>query len=80
MANALEQPLLLPDDMADLRTMKKHEVFLTLKKDLALVSVSVFIYFYFFYVFSLFHFIIFIHSFFFIFKRPFKLLTWPRCW
>ena len=67
MANALEQPLLLPDDMADLRTMKKHEVFLTLKKDLALVSVSVFIYFYFFYVFSLFHFIIFIHSFFFYF-------------
>ena len=40
MANTLEQPLLLPDDMADLRTMKKHEVFLTLKRDLALVSFS----------------------------------------
>ena len=44
MANALEQPLLLHDDMDDLRTMKKHEVFLTLKKDLALVSVSIFIF------------------------------------
>ena len=48
MANAREQPLLLLDDMVDLRTMKKHEVFLTLKKDLALVSVSIFIYLYFF--------------------------------
>jgi len=38
-ANALEQPLLLLDDMANLQTMKKHEVFLTLKRDLALVSV-----------------------------------------
>lgn len=36
-ADALEQPLLLPHDMADLRTLKKHEVFLTLKKDLAMV-------------------------------------------
>ena len=31
-ANALEQPLLLPQDMVDLRTLKKLEVFLTLKK------------------------------------------------
>ena len=36
-ANALEQPLLLPQDMANLRTLKKHEVFLTLKRDLAIV-------------------------------------------
>ncbi|XP_050282580.1 uncharacterized protein LOC126723288 [Quercus robur] len=36
-ANALEQPQLLPQDMADLRTLKKHEVFLTLKRDLAMV-------------------------------------------
>ena len=28
MADALEQPLLLPQDMVDLRTLKKHEVFL----------------------------------------------------
>lgn len=36
-ADALEQPLLLPQDMADLKTLKKHEVFLTLKRDLAMV-------------------------------------------
>lgn len=40
-ANALKQPLLLPQDLADLRTLKKHEVFLTLKKDLAMVSPSI---------------------------------------
>ena len=39
-ANALEQPLLLPQDMADLKTLKKHEVFLTLKRDLAMVRTS----------------------------------------
>ena len=39
-ADALEQPLLLPQDMANLRTLKKHEVFLTLKSDLAKVSFS----------------------------------------
>ena len=38
-ANTLKQPLLLPNDMADLRTMKKHKVFLTLKRDLELVSI-----------------------------------------
>ena len=38
MANALEQPLLLPQHMAALRILKKHEVFLTLKRDLAMVS------------------------------------------
>ena len=58
MANALEHPLLLPDNMADLRTMKEHEVFLTLKRDLALVSFSFsllfFFLFFFFKVFQLF--------------------------
>ena len=44
-ANALEQPLLLPDDMVDLRTMKKLEVFLTLKRELALVSFSFFFFY-----------------------------------
>ena len=39
-ANALEQPLLLPQDMADLRTLKKYEEFFTLKRDLAMVSPS----------------------------------------
>ena len=38
MANAIEQALLLPRDMADLKSMRKHEVFLSLKRDLTLVS------------------------------------------
>ena len=38
MADAAEQELLLPADMADLREMRKHEFFLSLKRDLALVS------------------------------------------
>ena len=40
MANTMEQALLLPTDMADLRSMRKHEVFLSLKTDLAMVSVE----------------------------------------
>ena len=40
MVDALEQPLLLPQDMADLRTLKKQEVFRTLKRDLTMVSFS----------------------------------------
>jgi len=49
----MEHALLLLGDMADLRSMKKHEMFLSLKRDLALVSVFIivffllFIYFYF---------------------------------
>nr|XP_023900927.1 uncharacterized protein LOC112012777 [Quercus suber] len=35
-ANTLKQPLLLPQDMANLKTLKKHEIFLTLKKDLSM--------------------------------------------
>ena len=38
MPNAVEQALLLPADMVDLRSMRKYEVFLNLKRDLALVS------------------------------------------
>ena len=37
-ANVVEQALLLPTDMADLRSMRKHEVFLSLKRNLAMVS------------------------------------------
>ena len=37
-ADAVEQALLLPKDMADLRSLRKHEVFLSLKRDLTLVS------------------------------------------
>ena len=40
MANAVEQALLLPTNMADLRSMRKHEVFLSLKRDLVMVSPS----------------------------------------
>lgn len=36
-ANAVKQALLLPGDMAELRDMRKHEVFLTLKRYLAMV-------------------------------------------
>ena len=39
-ANIVKQVLLLLDDMAYLRTMKKHEGFLGLKRDLAMVSLS----------------------------------------
>lgn len=37
MANSVEQALLLPRDMAELWNLKKHEMFLSLKRDLALV-------------------------------------------
>ena len=37
-ANAVEQSLLLPTDMADLRSMRKHKVFLNLKRDVTMVS------------------------------------------
>ena len=40
-ANAVEQALLLPRDMANLRSMKKQEVFLSFKRNLALVSLSI---------------------------------------
>ena len=55
MAIVVEQSLLLPTDMADLRSTRKHEVFLSLKKDLAMVSplVSFFFLFFFFFFFKL---------------------------
>ena len=37
-AEALEQSLLLPKDMDALRKLKQHDLFLSLKRDLALVS------------------------------------------
>ena len=40
-AEALEQPLLLPQDMKAYRTFKHPELFLSLKRDLAMVSDSV---------------------------------------
>ena len=38
MVDTVEQDLLLPKDMADLRSIRKHEMFLSLKRNLALVS------------------------------------------
>ena len=49
MAEALQQPLLLPQDMAAYRSFNHPELFLSLKRDLAMVSNSVhfsFIYIY----------------------------------
>ena len=37
MADAVEQALLLPKDMAELLSMRRHEVFLSLKRYLAMV-------------------------------------------
>ena len=37
MANSVEQALLLPRALAELYNLKKHEMFLSLKRDLALV-------------------------------------------
>ena len=40
LANALEQPLLLPKDMAALKNVRQQDLFLSLKMNLALVSFS----------------------------------------
>ena len=47
MANVMEQALLLPEDMADLRSMRRHKVFLSLKRNLAMVSPSISLFFFF---------------------------------
>ena len=39
MANSEEQALLLLRDMAELRNLKRHDVFLSLKRELALVKI-----------------------------------------
>ena len=39
-AKALEWPLLLPKDMNALKNMRQHDLFRSLKRDLALVSFS----------------------------------------
>ena len=49
--DAVEQALLLPKDMVDLRSLKRHEVFLSLKRDLAMVSLSIRSFFFSFYKF-----------------------------
>ena len=46
-ADAMEQALLFPKDMADLRSLRRHEVFLSLKRDLTMVSLSINLFFFF---------------------------------
>ena len=41
MVDTVEQALLLIKDMADLRSQRRHKVFLSLKRDLAMVSLSI---------------------------------------
>lgn len=53
-ANVVEQALLLSRDMVDLRSLRKHEVFLSLRRDLALVnSLTGFFFFFFTTIFAL---------------------------
>ena len=61
MADALQQPFLLPQDMAAYRSFNHPDLFLSLKRDLAMVSYSVhfsfiFVYLHFFFL-NLSHFI-----------------------
>ena len=52
-ADAVEQALLLLKDMIEWRLMRKHEVFLNLKRDLALVSLLTIFFFFLFFFFTL---------------------------
>ena len=71
---ALEQPLLLPQDMEVYRTFNHPELFLSLKRDLAMVSDSV--HFSSFILISL-HFIAKV-IFFFLLSRSHNKFLWPR--
>ena len=51
-ANAMEQALLLPKDMDELRNLKKHKLFLSVMRDLALVR-FLYIHFFFFFTFKI---------------------------
>ena len=51
MANAVEQALLLPKDMAKLWSIKRHEVFLSLKRYLTMVCPLLSFFFFIFYFF-----------------------------
>ena len=69
MADVVEQSLLLPKDMVNLRSMRQHEVFLKLKRDLAIVSLLSFFLFFSFFLFLTVLIILF---------RPFKPHLGPR--
>ena len=75
MVEALQQPLLLPQDMAAYRSFNHSDLFLSLKRDLAMVSISthfsfIFVYLHCFF-FNLSHFIT-MHT------RSRNKFTWPR--
>ena len=61
-ASVLEETLLLPKDMVELRGLRRNEVFLQTKRFLGIVRIYFFTFFYFFYFFYLIQ-----HSFFFFF-------------
>ena len=46
--DVVEQAMLILEDMADLGSLRRHEVFLSLKRDLAMVSLSIHPLFFFF--------------------------------
>ena len=43
MADALERSLLLPTNMADLKNLRRHELFLSMKRYLGMVRFSTFV-------------------------------------
>ena len=43
MANALERSLLFPADIADLKNLRRQELFLSMKRYLGMVSFSTFV-------------------------------------
>ena len=77
LAEALEQPLLLPQDMAAYRSFNHSDLFLPLKRDLAMVSDSAHLFFIYIYL----HFIAevsFYRNFFFLLTRSCNKFSWPR--
>ena len=59
-ANSVEQALLLPNNMANLKSIRKHEVFLGLKRDLAIVSPLTPFLFFTYYIFIFYYFFFFL--------------------
>ena len=77
-ASVLEETLLLPKDMVELRGLRRNEVFLQTKRFLGMVCIypltNFFLFFFFLFDITL------ISFFFFFFKRLFKALSeWRRC-
>ena len=70
-ADVVDQSLLLPKDMADLRSIRQHEVFLGLKRDMGMVSK--FFFFFFFFNFFILTILLFL-------SRPSKPPLGPRRW